>query len=266
MLPFFFFSFRIGFGGKLMLNNESTGNQVEASTIALALMALDELAKRKISQKLSYKDVDLQNFCDAIIAENDDLQIELIDNLIQSGVSLEIIYEGFIPQTAERLGNLWKESKLTFVEVNLGAQRLQRLSRVYENQYLGPIYISSTHPDILLILPQNEIHTLGLIVAAGIFKKNGANPFVAVGYSDKEIKELIQSRNFLLIGYSISNSDNIHECIKSSKEIKLFTKGKIPLVLGGQGVNDLPDHMNLTSFNLVTSEPKKALKFLPKAN
>jgi hypothetical protein len=247
-----------------MLNIESTGKQFESSTLDLALVALDELAKRKINENLNYVDSDISVFCDAIISENDDLQIELIDDLISGGISLAVIYEKFIPEIAERLGNLWKESKVTFVEVNIGAQRLQRLSRIYENQYLGPMYISNLEPDILLILPNKEIHTLGLIMAAGIFKKNGANPFVAVGYSNIEIRKLIKSRNFELIGFSISNSDNLTDCLESALDIKKFTKGTVPIILGGQGVKDIPNNIDLSLFNLVTSVPKKALEFLPK--
>ena len=239
-----------------------TAKQFDSASLDLALLALSELAKRKSKTKISYEKKDVEKFCDSIIARNDETQVELIEKLIARGISLEIIYEIFIPETAETLGNFWKEDKLTFVEVNIGAQRLQRLSRIYEKQYLGPMYMFSEGPEILLILPDKEVHTLGLITASGIFKKNGANPFIAVGYSEKEILDLINSHNFKLIGISVSNSERIEQCLKVAKNIKTSVKTKIPMVIGGQGINQAKPERLYTVFDEITTDPSKALELI----
>jgi methanogenic corrinoid protein MtbC1 len=228
----------------------------------LALLALNELAKRKSSKKVTYDHVDIEKFCESIISKNDDLQVQLIETLIERGISLDIIYETFIPEVAESLGNLWKINKVTFIEVNIGAQRLHRLSRIYEKQYLGPMYIFSEGPDILLILPGREVHTLGLITASGIFKKNGANPFIAVGYSDKEIISLIKSQSFELIGMSVSNSDNISDCLETAKKIKKSVTKSIPMVVGGQGVNQSKNPELSAVFDKITTNPREALELI----
>jgi methanogenic corrinoid protein MtbC1 len=228
----------------------------------LALLALNELAKRKSSKKVTYDHADIAKFCESIISKNDDLQVQLIETLIERGISLDIIYETFIPEVAENLGNLWKINKVTFIEVNIGAQRLHRLSRIYEKQYLGPMYIFSEGPDILLILPGREVHTLGLITASGIFKKNGANPFIAVGYSDKEIISLIKSQSFELIGMSVSNSDNISDCLETAKKIKKSVTKSIPMVVGGQGVNQSKSPELSAVFDKITTNPREALELI----
>ena len=208
-----------------MSYSHEAATQFDSKSLDLALLALNELAKRKSNKKVTYDWMDISKFCESIIAKNDVLQVQLIENLIGRGVSLDIIYETFIPEVAESLGNLWKKNKVTFVEVNIGAQRLHRLSRIYEKQYLGPMYMFSEGPDILLILPGQEVHTLGLITASGIFKKSGANPFIAVGYSDHEIIALIKEQDFKLIGMSVSNSHNILDCLKTAKNNKKYTYG-----------------------------------------
>lgn len=244
-----------------MYSNDSAA-QFDSGSLDLALLALNELAKRKSNKKVMYEHADIAKFCESVIAKDDDLQVQLIDNLIGRGISLDIIYETFIPEAAEALGNLWKKNKVTFLEVNIGAQRLHRLSRIYEKQYLGPMYLFSEGPDILLILPGKEVHTLGLITAAGIFKKNGANPFIAVGYSDEEIIILIKSRNFKLIGLSVSNSDNIGDCLKTAKNIKRQITINIPMVVGGQGVDQSNNPELHTVFNRITRNPNEALELL----
>ena len=239
-----------------------TAKQFDSGSLDLALLALSELAKRKSKKKLTFNRKDIEAFCDSIVTRNDETQLELIEKLITRGISLEIIYEIFIPEAAETLGNFWKENRLSFVEVNIGAQRLQRLSRIYEKRYLGPMYMFSEGPEVLLILPEKEVHTLGLITASGIFKKNGANPFIAVGYSDKEILGLISSHNFKLIGISVSNSEKIEQCLTIAKNIKASLKNKTPMVIGGQGITQVKSEELYTVFDEITSDPSEALELI----
>tara|TARA_X000001036_G_C20363258_1_gene677358 strand:- start:358 stop:744 length:387 start_codon:yes stop_codon:yes gene_type:complete len=120
----------------------------------------------------------------------------------------------------------------------------------------------SEGPEILLILPPKEIHTLGLITASGIFKKNGTNPFVAIGYSDKEIIALIKSRNFKLIGISVSNSDNISDCLKTMKNIKASLDKFVPMVIGGQGTTQSQTLELSGVFDKITTNPLEALELI----
>jgi hypothetical protein len=245
-----------------MLNSSETASQFESMSLDLALVALDEIAKQRASKSKLSSRSDVEVFCNRIIAKDDDEQIDFIEGLIARGVSLDTIFEEFIPNIAERLGNLWKQNKLSFVEVNIGTQRLQRLSRIYENRYLGPLYLFPSGPAILLILPKGEIHTLGLITASGIFKKCGTNPFVAVGYTDEEILHLMATTEFKLVGMSVSHSGNIASCVQTAKKIKRFTKNKIPIVLGGQGTHNLTEATDVSVFDALTKDPKATLKLM----
>ena len=252
--------------GEILSYSNETAVQFDSKSLDLALLALNELANRKSIKKTTYDHVDISNFCESIISKNDALQVQLIETLIGSGISLDIIYETFIPEAAETLGNLWKNNEVTFVEVNIGAQRLHRLSKIYEKQYLGPMYIFSEGPDILLILPEQEVHTLGLITASGIFKKHGANPFIAVGYSDEEIIALIKSQSFKLIGMSVSNSDNISGCIETAQKIRKILIENIPMVIGGQGASESERPELSAVFDQITTNPSEALELIKDHN
>ena len=245
-----------------MVHRNEIAEQSSPGSLDLALLALSEIANRQPSKTLTFEKKDIQEFCDAVISRNDEAQIELIEALITRGISLELLYEIFIPQAAERLGDLWKKNKVTFVDVNIGTQRLQRLSRIYEKQYLGPMYLFSEGPEILLILPRNEVHTLSLITASGIFKKNGANPFVAVGYSNEEIVKLISENNFKLIGISVSNTGNISDCVETANYIRTCIPDKIPMVIGGQGIAVVKNPELYAVFDEITIDPLEALELI----
>tara|TARA_A100001011_G_C14252653_1_gene818610 strand:- start:717 stop:1475 length:759 start_codon:yes stop_codon:yes gene_type:complete len=249
-----------------MLYSNEPDARFDSKSLDLALLALQELAERKSKKPLKYSRKDFNDFFNAIVAQDDQLQIELIEKLIYQGVSLEKIYENLIPETAEALGTLWKRDELSFVEVNIGAQRLHRLTRIYENRYLGPMYLSAEGPNILMILPKGEIHTLGLITASGIFKKNGADPYVVVGYSISAIKKLLDVKPFKIIGMSISNSENLDEAIKMAKSLKSSVHREIPIILGGNFIKNLDiKNPKLDIFDLISSDPEKVLNtYFPK--
>ena len=156
--------------------------------------------------------------------------------------------------------DLWKKDKLSFVEVNIGSQRLHRLTRIYENRYLGPMYLGTDGPNILMILPAGEIHTLGLITASGIFKKYGANPYIAVGYKLADIISLIESKPFKIVGISVSNTENLDNAVEIAKIIKSSIKQKIPLILGGHSIKtNKIKKARLKVFDLVTANPEEVL-------
>ena len=243
-----------------MINTNEAASQFDNKSLDLALLALEELASRKSDELKVYTQKDFSKFCNAIIAQDDQLQIDIIENLIKKGISLETIYEILIPETAENLGDLWKKDKLSFVEVNIGSQRLHRLTRIYENRYLGPMYLGTDGPNILMILPDGEIHTLGLITASGIFKKYGANPYIAVGYKLADIISLIESKPFKIVGISVSNTENLDNAVEIAGIIKSSIKQKIPLILGGHSIKtNKIKKARLKVFDLVTANPEEVL-------
>ena len=93
-----------------MLNSSETASQFESMSLDLALVALDEIAKQRASKSKLSSRSDVEVFCNRIIAKDDDEQIDFIEGLIARGVSLDTIFEEFIPNIAERLGNLWKQN------------------------------------------------------------------------------------------------------------------------------------------------------------
>ena len=246
-----------------MLNSSETASQFEAMSIDLALAALEEIAKQRARESKIDDRSDVEVFCNCVIAKNDEEQIAFIEKLISDGASLDTIFEDFIPSIAERLGNLWKQNRISFFEVNIGTQRLQRLSRIYEKRYLGPVFLFPSGPPVLLILPKGEIHTLGLITASGIFKKFNSNPFIAVGYTDQEILDLLVATDFKLVGMSVSHSGNIASCVQTAKKIKSLSDKKIPIVLGGQGTQNLSKKVDISVFDAITKDPKVALELIP---
>ena len=106
---------------------------------------------------------------------------------------------------------------------------------------------------------------LGMVVAAGLFRKEGANPSVSVGKPLDAIFEEIRMRDFSLIGISLVNREKLSEAIEIAESLKKQFK-KLPIILGTK-INTMElDSNNLKIFDLVTSSPKEALTFTQASN
>ncbi len=227
--------------------------------LQLALSALSQLSAQKQVEALSIQDYDIEEFCNSVLDKDDEHQITIIESLIRKKQSLDLIYEEFIPRVAERLGQLWDENEVSFVEVSIGVQRLQRLAHVYEQRYLGPLYLFANGPKILLILPGNETHTLGLITAAAIFRKNGTDPHLAIGFSDEELLNTLNNHDFKIVGISASCSNSFDEILRLQKLIRSQTDLTVPIVLGTNTENLTDNRAKLDVFDLVTSNPLEVI-------
>lgn len=231
-------------------------------TIDLVTLALKQMSNNKKKKAKIYSNDNIKFFIESLICENDNRLIEYTEKIFRNEKEYDIFFEKFIPEVAEDLGNSWKKDELSFAEVSLATSRLQKLIKVFEKKYLGPLFLETNSPEILLILPKTETHSLAPIIASGILKKSGFNPFLAIGYTNDELIELIKNRNFKIIGFSISDSKNIEECVKIGKMIQSETNKRIPLVLGGQGIKNIELESEKEIFSLITHNPKELLSLL----
>ncbi len=225
----------------------------------LAEMALNELAanKKYVSNFLDRND-DVQELCNAVLIDDENHQIQIIDKIVGTGINFSEIYEFFLPEAAALLGIYWEESKISFSQVSLASQRLQKLARIFEKNYLGSLYSFGPGPEVMLILPEEELHMLGMVIAAGMFRKEGANPTVVVGRPIDKVYAEIKEREFSLVGISLVNKEKLPGVIQLAEQLKMRFK-EIPLVLGTKiSILELNSE-KLKIFDLVTPSPKDAL-------
>ena len=104
----------------------------ESEKLSLAIYALSEVATKKFkSRSIILLDDDLDVFCNLILSRDEEKQIQLINNLCNQGKSTDILIEELIPKTADKLGNMWKQDQVSFIDVSFGVDRLQKLLRIF---------------------------------------------------------------------------------------------------------------------------------------
>ncbi|MEY8838459.1 B12-binding domain-containing protein, partial [Cribrihabitans sp. XS_ASV171] len=137
---------------------------------------------------------------------------------------------------------LWVTDHATFVQVTIGAARLQS---VYQGASNGgeaghaARLIDRTIPlgqSILMILPEGEDHTLGAFVAADQFRRHGLWVRVAVRLTCEELVRVVGEGHFAMVGVSVSREKAVENVARMIKYLKSELGGCPPVVIGGRYV------------------------------
>src|SRR6056297_4061045 len=111
-------------------NNGSGLNQQREPAIRfLVESALRSVLTKSQSDKPRSREEWVVYLAEAMISESETSHHAAISALVASGVSSEEVYQKYIPAVSRFLGEMWVSDKASFVDVTVGAARLQALFR-----------------------------------------------------------------------------------------------------------------------------------------
>ena len=198
-------------------------------------------------------------FCHAFTLEDARHRVEVLGHLRQAGLSDEEIVDRIIPAAARRIGEQWVRDELSFVEVTIGASRMQELARALGGRSAT---VPTTIPlgfNALLIVPKEEQHTMGAFVAADQLRRKGLWVHMAIGQDASELDRTVTNDHFSMIGISAASRSSL-KSVKTIVQILKERETSIPVVLGGNILNVVDDVKFRTGVDFVTSEVEKAIE------
>lgn len=228
---------------------------------ALAKKALAVLATQSHEGGRNARRTLIDEFCETLIDPEGDRRAAFLGKLVALGASTTEIYEEYVPRAARRLGELWVEDKLSFVEVTIGASRLQEIARTLGGRYeSGGAPIPLGH-SFLMIVPSYEQHTMGAFIAASQFRRFGLWVHVAIDITPDEAVRVAAQQDFAAIGISISGLRAVEPTGKLIESLRDDAGFGAPVVVGGAAtaLEDM-DLQEATGADLTTGNPRKVLE------
>lgn len=138
----------------------------------------------------------------ALCDPEDDAAGLLVDDLLAAGLSVEDLCHEHLAPAARRLGMLWDQDRLPFTEVAMATARIQSIlrrmptGRVLPGRAAGPGAVFAAVP--------GETHTLGVMMAADLFRRAGWDVGLLVGRSHDELLAHVTRDDRPIIGLSCS--------------------------------------------------------------
>lgn len=158
----------------------------------------------------------------------------LLRTLRARNLTDEELVEDVIPGTARLLGERWMESRLSFTEVSIGTSLLQAVLRLVASRDDGGCARGQVPgPELLIVVPTNEQHTLGAQVAAEQLRGRGLEVDVSLHEDVGEIVARLKRGHYAMVVYSIAQRE-VLATVRRDIEILRGGHGfNIPIVIGG---------------------------------
>lgn len=174
----------------------------------------------------------IDEFTDLVLRHETPVVTAYVTTLIQKGVTLETLLLELLAPSARKLGQLWEDDVVDFVDVTIGTSRLQQ---VLHHFTLPPEKDASTPGRRVLLLPTpSEQHTFGLLMVSELFRREGWQVWGISPLETQDLPALVKDQWFALIGFSLSCERLLDTLGSTIKTVRRHSKNQsAPIIVGG---------------------------------
>ncbi len=226
-----------------------------ATKIVAKVVAGESVTKPVVSEQI------VQKLTEAVTASNPMAFEALKPELRRARISTAVLADVYIPEAARRLGVDWEDDRLSFADVTIGTVRLQSILRDISADWVADAGktkdgLSGT---VLLLLPDQEHHTLGALVLAGQLRRRGISVCLQIASADGDWKSKFSNRHFNGAIVSVGCESKLVVGEKLVASLKGMTNGKLPVAVGGAVLTRSDDIVTCEGADIVTNDLDKAL-------
>ena len=248
---------------------EKADQQIRLVNKKLPQQAVSELA-REVVRRLAFRmpnsvsrndlptEDEIAELCDALLSPQDRAADDFILNVRRNSADIEVVYLSYVAGAARRLGQLWDEDQISFMDVTLGCGKLYRIIRGLRHVIAPSITKDRDEYPAMFALVPGETHTLGIEIATDIFRREGWDVDMLVGLDHDHLIEQSDRRTYRAI-VLVANSDSM---IKPLTRLVLALRISHPMshiVVAGNILNHYPNISSLVGSDAVIRDIETAV-------
>ncbi len=194
-----------------------------------------------------------------VLRESPTKAIHYAQQLLDHGVSEDLLLDGYIAGAADHLGRAWETDRLSFAQVTHG---MGQLLEVAHHVMAAPPVSSFMKPDrprALLARAPKEEHILGLLLTAQKMRHAGWLVRVELSGDITKLAESSDGQGFDLVGLTASCGERLRG-LKRAIAASRRSLPKAKVILGGHMVTAHRDTAELAGADLLLPRGSNALK------
>lgn len=225
------------------------------------LMHTHQVRQRVSSDQDAWRQRRCAELAELSVASDDRAAFNMTGQLLAAGLALDTLLFELIPATAELLGEQWEQDTRDFTEVTIGLWRLHLIIRE-----LTPVHPPAEpgadveEPLSILLAPApGEQHTLGLLLVAECFQREGWSvQDLAVSTRDA-LLNAVSNQTFDAVGLSVGVTDQLPALARLTQQIRETAYNRrLLIMLGGRGVSADETTRSRLGVDLICSVPQEA--------
>lgn len=224
--------------------------------------ALRKIASDYVDRNPKDREAWIERLCDALMSDSETSHHGVIGALVATGVTSRQVYQDYVPEAARRLGEMWISDRASFMDVTLGASRLQALLRG-ANDTGDVTMLGRSIPlgqEILMVIPAFEQHSLGAFVAADTFRRHGVWVRMAIGMEAAELMALLRESRFSAVGLSLSTWKSVEQAGELIDYLRANVRSLPPIMVGGRVVAEGDDILDVCGADHAVRSVREAIE------
>lgn len=221
----------------------------EASVSMLAREVISRLAER--GQIDGATDRLIADLSDALLSRDEGAGLRLVRKSLSDGIAVEDIYLVYLTGAARKLGDRWAQGKLTSSQVTIAAARFYAILRGISS-HLAPQDVPDARFAVFATVP-GEQHTLGITMAADLFRRDGWLIDLKVGRQHDDLLHELAETDFAILGLSATSEATLPELIRLIAAVRVSFP-HVRIVVGGHLGETEPRLRQLTDADYVSTK------------
>jgi methanogenic corrinoid protein MtbC1 len=213
----------------------------EEAVLSLASEVIRRVSSRDPilgAQSVHISPQQIEHLASALISKDEGAGADRILDARASGMDIETVYLLYLAGAARLLGEWWDNDRISLAEVAIGTSRIYSIMRA-SNHLLFPKGRFS-HKSAVFASSPNETHTLGVRMAADLFRKDGWDIDLMIGRSHDDLVEDIEKSHHYVIGLSSAGRHSSAELARLIIALRI-SKPTAYIMVSGQIVSDARD-------------------------
>jgi methanogenic corrinoid protein MtbC1/DNA-binding XRE family transcriptional regulator len=196
-------------------------------------------------------------YLNTLLEGNGEAAHDLIERLVQDGLTSPEIYLHVLAPVMERVGELWCDGDINAAHEHLATQiTLAQMERL--RSFIRPVPLSG--PRALIACAEREQHLMGARMAADLFMLDGWRvDFLGADVPASHLVELVDERRPHIVGLSVTLKQNLKYAWHAIQRIAVL--GAAPkIILSGQAALRRPLKESAKRFCAVANDAAEGVK------
>ena len=180
----------------------------------------------------------VDDFCDAILGHDPEAPLRFLEeNLAPSVAQRSDLYE-YIACASRELGAKWEAEKVSYLQVTVAAGKLYALVRAVGSDKAERQLANDRKKSALFVSVPGEQHTLGVTIAAEVFRNAGWDIALVLNQSHEALIDLAEAMRPPVVGLSVSGSNSLDRLARLVVSTRLSLPDTIIAVAAGPDIEE----------------------------
>lgn len=203
----------------------------------------------------------VERLAEALIGDDDVEATRMVFDLFDRDIPLEAVYLDHLAPAARLLGEWWSEDRTPFTDVTIGTGRIYAIMRTFRTH-------AAQHPEdraraaIFAPVP-GEAHTLGVTMAADLFRERGWSVQLLLGHNHDVLVEKLAEDRSPVIGLSCSGAKTMEPLARLIVALRI-ARPTAHILVGGAAMYGFASRVRLTDPDSTITDMQSAKLLLEK--